>query len=386
MKKHYSALLLVFAAAVCLLSGCGDHWRPHSRREVQAFLRSEFSGEEITVAKKYSIPAEEDGVSSFDRIWDCWYPDLPDVVFHVVSRRYTGGPVPMLDYSLYHDKDKVFWAYYMEQYLTAGIGCLDLWTTANDGKPEFIFSSMADVPQAAAELRAFYTWYEAQPHAGQSQSATCRLDSLSPPQSILAVRYVTFNTQTVLTANPRFSFMREAAELEEACSEMLKSYYAFYHLPSPDFSTEELNAFAKEKWGPSWTEGADRSTVPHLLLDGNPIPADLLADIGIEPCAGSGLEFSAISYGGLFELLTRIGIAPEGEPDQFSATGADGSLYVFSYSFRKNDDGHEWWYYTRDGAEVPEKYHVFSADDGAPVLRVGSEEFQAVTGLEFYGS
>lgn len=383
MKKHNIALLLVFVTAVCLLPGCGDHWRPHSRREVQAFLQSEFPGEDITVAKKYSIPSEEDSASSSDRIWDCWYSDLPDVVFHVVSRRYTGGPVPMLDYSLHHDKNDVFWAYYMEQYLTAGVGCLDLWTTAANGKPEFTFSSMTDVPQAAAELRTFYTWYEAQPHAGQSQSATCRLDSLSPPQSILDVRYVTFNTQTVLTANPRFSFMREVSELEEACSEMLKSYYAFYRLPCSDFSVEELDTFAKEKWAQSWTEGADRSTVPHLLLDGKSIPADFFADIGLEPCAGSGLEFSVISYGGLFELLTRIGMAPEGEPEQFTVTGADGSLYEFSYSFCKNADGDKWWYYTQDGAEVPEKYHIFSAGDGAPVLRMNSEEFQAITGLEF---
>lgn len=388
MKKNTSLSRRVCLLAGCLLllllSGCGEHWRPHTRREVLQYLQTEFPGEDITVAKSHSNPTEENGEPSSDRVWECWYTDLPEVVFHVESRRWTGGPAPILNYSLYQDKDRVFWSYYMEQYLRE-TGSLDLWETAYDGDLELYFSSTEDVSQAVEQLRAFYGWYEAQPHAGRSRSVTCHLDGLPLPSGHPVTSYIYFSTPTALADDPRLSFIHDAAEMEPLCIEMLKTYYAFYRLPSPDFSKAELAAFAEAAWAQDWTEGEARSTIPHLLRDGKTIPADLFSDIGIRPAAGSGLQFSYLSYGGLFELLDRLEMAPEGGPEHFTVKGADGIVYEFSYDFIRTDDSEIRWYYKQGGEPVTGSLYsgALSERGSAPILRIGGEEFQTITGLTF---
>ena len=165
---------------------------------------------------------------------------------------------------------------------------------------------------------------------------------------------------------------------------MVKTYYAFYRLPCPDFSEDELNSFAQANWDQEWTENEARTTVPHLRLDGKVIPLELFSGIGLVPYAGSGLKFSYISYGGLYELLNRLGLEPEGELEHFTISSSDGNVYEFSYSFCKTEDGETWWYYTQNGIAKPAQHSSFMEGNGYPILRIGGETFQAVTELEFY--
>ncbi len=383
MKRQHLLLSICLLSACLLLSSCGDHWQPHTRREVLAYVKAQFPGEDVTVAKKFTSPLLDNGNTSPDRIWECWFTDMPDVVFHVGSRRMTGHPAPMIDYSLYHDRDRVFREHYMEQYQTMGDG-LSLWAVSANGDLEFHFSSMTDVAQATEQLRSFYSWYEAQPHAGPPHYAVLELDGLPLPSSDPVTNRTCLNTSTVLASDFHVSFCRDATEMEELCAEMVKSYYTFYRLLCSDFSEEDLDAYAQENWNPAWTEGEDRSTVPHLSRDGKALPVSLFSGIGAVPYAGSGLEFSYVSYGGLFELLNRLGLEPVGELEHFTITGVDGIVYEFSYSFHKTEQGETWWYYTHNGIEEPAKYSSFMYGNGYPILRIGGAAFQAVTGLTFY--
>ena len=383
MKRQHLLLSICLLSACLLLSSCGDHWQPHTRREVLAYVKAQFPGEDVTVAKKFTSPLLDNGNTSPDRIWVGWFTDMPDVVFHVGSRRMTGHPAPMIDYSLYHDRDRVFREHYMEQYQTMGDG-LSLWAVSANGDLEFHFSSMTDVAQATEQLRSFYSWYEAEPHAGPPHYAVLELDGLPLPSSDPVTNRTCLNTSTVLASDFHVSFCRDATEMEELCAEMVKSYYTFYRLLCSDFSEEDLDAYAQENWNPAWTEGEDRSTVPHLSRDGKALPVSLFSGIGAVPYAGSGLEFSYVSYGGLFELLNRLGLEPVGELEHFTITGVDGIVYEFSYSFHKTEQGETWWYYTHNGIEEPAKYSSFMYGNGYPILRIGGAAFQAVTGLTFY--
>lgn len=374
------ALLLMGCILLSLLTACNAHWQPHSRREVLTFIKTEFPGMDITVAEDYTHPTWENGKQSPFRVWDCWYNDLPEVIFHVESSYPTGHPAPLLDYSLHQDSATVFWTYYLETY-QAGVGSLDLWHTDAVGNLRLSFSSMTNVSQAAEQLRDFYSWYEAQPHAGQPHSAICCLEGLPLPSGSMITDFIYLNTPTTLANNPQLNFVHDTAKLEELCAQAIKTYYSFYHLSSPDFSGDEITSFSQQKWALSWTEGESRSTVPYLYRDGNPIPAEFFSGIGLQPYAGSGLQYSCISYGGLYELLTRLGMAPVGETKHFTVTGADSSLYEFSYDFTDTDHGKTVWYHTKDGKPV--KRTILGECGGAPFLRVSSDTFQAVTGLEF---
>ena len=383
MKKRHLFSQIYLLIICLLLSGCGDHWQPHTRREVLAYVKDQFPGESISVAKDYTNPLLDNGKPSSDRIWECWFTDMPDVVFHVGSRRMTGHPAPIIDYSLYHDRDRVFREYYIKEYQTMG-NSLSLWDIDTSGDLEFHFSSMADVALAAEQLRSFYSWYEAQPHAGPPHYAVLELDGLPLPSGDPITNRTRLNTSAVLASDFHVSFCRNAAEMEELCAEMIKSYYTFYRLPCADFSEEDLDAFAQENWDPAWAEGGGRSTVPHLSRDGKSVPVSLFSGIGAVPYAGSGLEFSYISYGGLFELLNRLGLEPVGELEHFTVTGVDGVVYEFSYSFHKTEQGETWWYYIQNGIAEPAQYSSFMYGNGYPILRIGGAAFQAVTGLTFY--
>lgn len=106
---------------------------------------------------------------------------------------------------------------------------------------------------------------------------------------------------------------------------------------------------------------------------------ELFSGIGAIPQAGSGLQFSCLSYGGLFEVLVRLGLEPEGGPEAFTVTGADGAFYEFSYRFTDTDGDRILWHYKRDGEPVQ-----CTAGGGIPALRIASDEFQAITGLTFH--
>ena len=94
-------IVLLLVAALCVsLGGCMEHGYPHSLAEVRAYLAEEFPGEEITVSRKHYEEPNEDGGNRMDRVWDCWFTDLPEVVFQVRSSWWSATPVPNAGYSL----------------------------------------------------------------------------------------------------------------------------------------------------------------------------------------------------------------------------------------------------------------------------------------------
>lgn len=123
--------------------------------------------------------------------------------------------------------------------------------------------------------------------------------------------------------------------------------------------------------------GEPRNTVPQLSQGGRAVPAEFFSGIGIIPWAGSGLQFSYLSYGGLFEVLVRLGLELEGRPEAFTVTGADSAFYEFSYRFADTDSDGSYWHYIRDGEPI-------RCVGGIPAIRISSDEFQTITGLKFH--
>ena len=86
--------LLVSGLFLALFSACSEHPSPHSRREVLAYLREEYPGEEFTVEKRWTPHVTREGYEAGGRVWNCYYEDLPEVLFQAVSFRRNGGPIP----------------------------------------------------------------------------------------------------------------------------------------------------------------------------------------------------------------------------------------------------------------------------------------------------
>lgn len=335
--------LVVAAGFVLLFSSCTDHGYPHSRREVLAYVREEFPGEEVVISRDYRTPEYEDGRETKNRVWDCHFEDLPEMPFTIGSYYWNGGPVPVWGYSLSDTAGSAARDYYLEKYLE-GRGSLDIWETGTY-RFEMEFTSMEDVRRAVDQLEDYTGWYALQPHAGTPPNAYGTLTGLRLPAEAL-------NWDSTI-------FGDEDAGLEERCGNILKSYYAFYNLPSPDFSEEEVRTYARETW--EWD-----GFVPMDWETGEWMSRKDFQDVR--------LERNRVSFGGLYTVLERVGAVPEGTPEHWAVTGADGCRYEFSYDFQTPEGGEIYWYYLKDGERMP----VGMNEPNAPVLRWEGDEIWAL--------
>lgn len=325
MRKRAWLLLL----AALLLTGC----RVHSRWDVEDYLQELYPGERVVVSRRYREISHGTKVT---RTWDCWFADLPEAVFEVGSAWGEGPPAP--GYSLLCDGDEVLWRYHLDRYLLSDGSALSAWAV-EDGRLSLRYGSEAEIVAAVEQLQAFYDWYAVQTHAPQPPMAAC--DLAQPPLPVWHI------CPTV-----KISAL-DTAYLERTCREQLRGYYAFYDIPGGGFSLEELQEARAWPDTIAVCRGEERLPAP----------------------AGVVLAYFHISFGWFYELLEQLDFSPQGTPEDFSVTGADGRSYQFSYSFQT--DGA--WYYLRDGEQV-----TADADtDTAPILRLTGTDVAAVTGLRF---
>ena len=310
------------------LTGCYEYRGPYTTADVEEKLTGTYPDKTINI--------QQNG----EQTWECWFDELPDVVFQVWVGRGSGAPLPMTYSMLVSDEEEVVSKYYLEQYQKEG-GSLDAWELNGevlDMQLNTQYTSMADAAQAFEQLSAFFVWIEGKPLA-----------------QLVPKGYYNFQPELPWrTYSPQFHNFQETVvhgpqdELEavlEVLESSVKKYYAFYCLPCDEFSQIELEEYAVKTW--PWAPKPKARQGEEIL------PPELLA--------GIGLESGVISYGGLYTLLTRLDFDVKGTAEHFTVTGADGHSYEFSYSFWEEKEI-DWtnnrtitlpvWYHLRDGYPV----------------------------------
>ena len=91
------------------------------------YLKERYPNDRVVVSRRCQEIRHGTKVT---RSWDCWFADLPDVVFTAGSAWGTGPSAP--GYSVLCDEDEVLWRYHLDQYLT-GAGSLDTWSVDAGG-------------------------------------------------------------------------------------------------------------------------------------------------------------------------------------------------------------------------------------------------------------
>ena len=133
------------------------------------------------------------------------------------------------------------------------------------------------------------------------------------------------------------------ADIAARGMEAIREYRAFYRLPGPGFGGEELETWARRCW--DWESMPD---APELWRGEELLSSRLLAGIGL--CRGT------VSFGGVYELLRRLDLPVRGRPERFTALGADGVEYAFSYGFTQEvpvgKRSRKVWYYLRGGERI----------------------------------
>lgn len=373
MKKSGRALALSIGLTVLVLlfSSCNNGPWLFTNRQVKEYLDQKYPGEHIQVQQK--------GLNS----WICWFDDLPDAVFRVKVISKGSGPIPVYHNALDSDASNVIWMYYLDTYQKE-VSSLDAWEIgqAQGGDLRLQYTSMQQVHIAAEQLQAFYDWAEDKPHTEYlgKGSYYYSLSGLLPWQNSVS------ESIQICDQGPKDSI----DEVIGQCADALMTYYAFYNLPCDDFTAKEISDFAIKCW--AWTSNG----YPKIWDGEEELP-------GVQ-FAGIGVDGQTISYGGLYEMLTRLGMAVDGTSEYFSFTGADGAKYEFSYNFCQEvtiQDGktHITWYYLRNGYMVDNTTERLwnSWRDYGPLLRLNKSQnyhtdetnsrrdfmVELITGLDF---
>lgn len=363
--------LLAGAMRACLT----EHASPHRRGEVTAYLRTMCPGEEIAVSRHHETLPDEDHSLADMRVWDCWFEDLPEVVFHVTSSWSGGGNFPSkAGYDLSTDLKRVLWDYYLGEYESGG-GSLSCWVPERD-RLTLTYSTMAEAETAADQLQDFHDWWGRQSHGEiEPLSVVTQFDGgpLPVPAGLQDTIYV-----DRITPETTFNYDSTREFLLGTSRYIILYYYGYYNLPCPEFTDEKREEFARETW--LWYADYTYRDSPNGAVSiwdkQHWIPLEDWAGPD-GPLRGVGTWLCEISYGGLYEILSRLDCGPEGSPEHFTITGQDGAVYEFSYDFFTTaDDGDQEWYYLKDG-------EVCSIERDTPVLDLNSAPVRLTTGLIF---
>ena len=356
--KHKHILFAVLAGIIAaLFCGCNEGPWYFSSEQVKEYLSKKYPASGVQF-KRVSL-----------NVWNCWFPELPDAVFQVEVKTSGGNPVPVYRNHLSSNADSVIWQYYLDGYQSQG-GSLEAWTITQLRSGEtylsFEYESMEEVRRAAEHLRAFYDWTEGKPYTNCLESGRLCFSPSRFPWTV---------EKTLYKGGTWEGFFQgpgdDLKDIIDRCAEEVKRYYTFYNIPCPDFTDEEMSVYADESLDWHILDG-----LPDIKKDGEPFPPETFSGIGVFPRHG------IISYGSLYQMLLRLGFEPEGTPEHFTVTGADGCNYEFSYDFcyKKEFDSKLYptvtvWYFLRNGCPVERTDKPYWWETG-PVLSL--TDFQRI--------
>ncbi len=360
--------LLMGATRACLT----EHASPHRRGEVVRYLESAYPEEDFVVSRHHKTLTDEDHSLADMRVWDCWFEDLPEVVFHVTSSWSGGDNFPAkAGYSLSSDLKFVLWDYYLEEYQSGG-GSLSCWAREQN-RLTLTYSTLAETETAADQLQDFHDWWGRQSH-GEVSPLSVTTEFAGGPLPVPSGLQETIYIDRITPENT-FNFDSTREFMLGTSRYILLYYYGYYNLPCPEFSDGEQEDFARKTW--LWYADSTYRDYPNGAVSiwnkGHWLPLEDWA----EPLRGVGVWLCDVSYGGLYEILARLDCGPEGVPEHFTVTGQDGAFYEFSYDFfTTEDDGDLTWYYLKDGETCTLKRST-------PVLELNSAAVRLTTGLIF---
>ena len=359
-----SELFIIFTITACVENSPFDY----STSDVIEYLAEVFPNENIEIKNG----------SRFSRKWECYFTDLPDVVFQVETiKSHSLGPIPISKYVLHNNAQRILCQYWSVVYKSNG-NKLDIWEEVLEN-PEASFGitykNRKEAASAITQFRDFYNWVVQQPHGKLVENMFPEY-SFQPESHYIAAAVNACTDYECQTSVIKWNETDE--EILECCEEVLLEYGAFLNLSSTGYSSEELEEYAKNRW--DW-EGESIMNMGEFYLNNNSISRNTFYGIGYDILSGEPV----VTYGGLYEILTRLNMTPVGTPEHFYFTGVDGRQYEFSYDFLKEiqkegSNGISWiertWYYLRNGIKI-----TISEFSEIPVISIKSNIFKSMTGI-----
>ncbi len=351
MRKVKGKIAVTLLFPVLLLGGCRTEY---DRRDIFQYLKGQYDIPGFIVGNE---PQEmKDGQGYTDYLWTVRLKNDSELVFHVLDD--TGWGMESVSNYLWTDFDDVVMCRRYEEYGEMPRFTLEV---TRDEEHDVMISSILtasfeteqQLQQLFRELQDFSEFYEENGYGTQIRvnlqmenplRYRCAYvvddgDYVSSPKAFTAKDYETARNKYILTC------------LDYRFEDQLKQF------------TEEEIAEALKDY--RYCIGISRDGTE----DGEP---DYYDDL----CAN---QFAyGVSFGTLYEILSREGIEIEGNSWHYSFQGIDGSLYEISYDFCdypfETDTGTcNGYYYLKDGEKVPMAAYFYN--------HFTKREIREITGL-----
>ena len=347
--------VLLTAASLLFLSGCTTEYE---RSDIQKVAQSLVGGRRIEVSKDYQERQEEDSYT--DRIWTVRVPET-GLEFHIIDD-YHWGAESVTNY-LWDDYDEA----------VLGLIQSDL--------PGFSFLTVD-----AKEEAGIWTGRICADYQDPQQLRLCfeelnrfhqACDELGYPE--LSIFYqIAFQhplrnrTNYVVDDADAFGSTDNIGDPEDTLRNHLLTLLDYRYDAKDTFSPEQIaSALEGYYYRVGIYTGAETD---FSLYDPNQVRYydDIIA---------SRLGYG-VSFGSLFEILSREGFAPQGNYWHYSFVGADGATYEISYDFCDYpfylDEGvTNGYYYLRNGEQVAMNYYFYN--------HFNRLELEQMTGLKIVG-
>ena len=345
--RALSCTVLCLAAA--LLAGCTTDY---ARADIQAMVRDQLGVRGAVVAQDYTALEGEDGYT--DRIWKVLVPQT-GLQFSIVDDYHWGYET--VTNHLWTDYPEAALAHIADQLPETSLLQVETWQTDGIcyGQITGSYTDPDSLRQCRQQLVQLVDMFEELGYEGLSVSY--QLAWQGPLRDV---------TDYVIDDADCTGHTDAVASYDEMLAEYVTTVLD-YRIDLPLELTQQQvdTALAGYRYRLGVYRGAQ--TDPE---DYEPQLIDWYDDLIANKYA------YGISFGTLYEVLLREGLAPEGDAWHYTFTGADGSRYEVSYDFIAplftDEEGavRQGYYYQKDGETVPMGYYFYNHFTAREVLEL----------------
>ncbi len=338
IRKVILAIILI-TGLILMLSGCTEEY---TRKDVRNFIIAKYGFDNFSVSEEPEEVEDEDGYN--DLLWTITIDSEEKIVFHVLDSY--SWQFESISNSLWTDYEDVMLRHCYEKY---------------DGLMNFTLDTRIDDGMEVNSISAKYT---------DRKSLNDRLNELSKFSDFVIAQGFTEEMcmrYNLLFDNPiRNNVMNDEDDYAVDDGDYSASVTSFddedrilaeetYLYSCIDYRFEEnLLEFTEEEIKAVVKKQNDQVGISYGGEDDYTYYEDLLA---------SQYRYG-ISFGTLFEILTREGLEVEGNSWRYLYIDEEGNKYEFSYDFVKENpedsEGNIWYYYLKNGKTVWMDYYFYN--------------------------
>lgn len=324
--KRFIVCFIASVLVLSLFSGC--RLSHYEEDEIAAWAKENFD-EPVKISSEYFERPTGEG-NYTDRVWNAYLESNPDLKFEIISHEHYG--MESISHSMETTYDYVYGRYYFDLY-------------CKENKTDFVPLYDEAVYSDYELYVKFADRYELADVIDQAEDITDYMEKAGIEECV-DFQFEYDDSLICAQNSDVFEYADCDSSFDEVESTLLREliiYSADHRTGLEQFTEEEITDTL-------------RSSDERFMITRTDYSTTIYPDLALSRF-GHG-----ISFGCLYEVLSREGFAVYGTPSHFSFVGIDGSFYEFSYDFNDMpyEDDKVGYYYLKDGEKTAMKAYFYT--------------------------